>query len=479
MSQESLHNALSACQQELETLRRAHQQELAYRQQIEDELRTSQQLLQLVMDTLPSAIFWKDRNSTYLGCNRNFAEDAGLASPADIIGQDDYDMPWKKEEADFYRECDRKVMDANQPEFGIIEPQLHSNGDQTWLETNKAPLHDIEGNVIGILGTYEDITDRIQAELKLKELNQTLQQQQTNELNTALNQLQRSQLYLVQSEKMSALGNLVAGVAHEINNPLGFLSGNLSPAQEYVKDLLELIELYQQTVPKPGDAIEQEIEAIDLDFIRQDLPKLIISMKEGVRRIRDISNSLRTFSRADTDLPIAFNIHEGLDSTLLVLRHRLKANEQRPEIVVTKHYGNLPSVECFAGQLNQVFMNLISNAIDALDEVSSQVSSKQNFKDLKSCPSQIKVTTNFNPGENTVQICIADNGPGIPVDIQQKIFDQYFTTKLVGKGTGLGLAISHQIITEKHDGKLVVMSQPGEGAEFVITLPIDSNVDEV
>ncbi|MEM7065632.1 MAG: ATP-binding protein [Cyanobacteria bacterium P01_B01_bin.77] len=470
MSEESLQNALLNCQKELLALRRIHQQELAYRQQIEDQLRKSQQLLQLVMDTLPAAIFWKDRNSNYLGCNQNFAEDAGLQSPTEIVGKNDYDMPWKKEEADFYRQCDRRVMQTNQPEFGIIEPQLHSNGEQTWLDTNKAPLHDVAGNVIGILGTYQDITDRRQAELKLQELNQTLQHQ-TQELNSALIELQRSQLYVIQSEKMSALGGLVTGVAHEINNPLSFLSGNLKPAQEYVQDLLGLIDLYQQAIPHPSEAIVQEIEAIDLDFIRQDFPKLFSSMEEGSRRIFDISTSLRIFSRTDADLSTAFDIHEGLDSTLLILKHRLKATDQRPEIKVIQNYGDLPDIDCFAGQLNQVFMNLISNAIDALDEVSFE----QNLQDVESHPYQIKVTTAFDSNSNTIQIRFADNGVGIPADIQDKIFEQYFTTKDVGKGTGLGLPISHQIITEKHGGQLMVNSRPNEGTEFVITLPMHSN----
>lgn len=465
--QEQLPNTLAGCHDELRALRAAHRQELARRQQVEDKLRSSQQLLQLVMDTLPEAIFWKDFQSNFLGCNKNFAEDAGIDCPDEIVGKSDYDMPWKAEETEFFRQCDRRVMDSNQAEIGIIEPQLHSNGEQTWLETNKVPLHDSEGNVIGILGTYQDITRRRQAELDLQKLNQKLQRQ-TIELNAALSELQQSQLYLVQNEKMSALGNLVAGVAHEINNPVGFLSGNLKYTQEYVKDLLGVIDLYRQTFPKPGNEIEQRLEDIDLEFLQEDLPAMLVSMKEGTKRIRDISTSLRTFSRADTSAPTAFNIHEGLNSTLLILKHRLKADDQRPAIQIHKQYGNLSSVDCFAGQLNQVFMNLLSNAIDALEDSNGE----RSFQAIKADPNRITVTTRISHDENQVHISIADNGPDIPLDVQHKIFDPYFTTKGVGKGTGLGLAISQQIITEKHGGTLSIHSQPGQGTEFVISLPI-------
>jgi PAS domain S-box-containing protein len=470
-SREELENMLAACQQELVILREAQAQESLHRQQIEDKMRNAQQLLQLVMDTLPEAIFWKDCDLNYLGCNQNFADDAGLDSPALLIGKSDYDLPWKKEEADFFRECDRKVMDTNKPEIGIIEPQLHSSGEQTWLETNKVPLHNKNGKVIGILGTYQDITQRRKAEIKLQELNQQLQRQAI-ELNAAIGELKQSQMLLVQNEKMSALGNLVAGVAHEVNNPVGFLSGNLKPAQEYISDLFVLIDSYQTAFPNPGEKIEETIEDIDLDYIREDLPKLLSSMREGINRVRNISTSLRTFSRTDTTLPIEYDIHEGIDSTLLILKHRLKANEWRPEIQVITQYGNLPMVSCFAGQLNQVFMNLLANAIDALEE-SSQGHS---FSAIAANPNQITITTNVSDDQHYVQIRIADNGPGIPANTLTRIFEQYFTTKAVGKGTGIGLAISHQVIAEKHGGQLTVNSQPGQGAEFVITLPIASSI---
>ena len=229
-----------------------------------------------------------------------------------------------------------------------------------------------------------------------------------------------------------------------------------------------MISLYQQAFPNPGQIIEQEIIDIDLDYICEDLPKLLLSMKEGISRIRDISISLRTFSRADTPTPADFNVHEGIDSTLLILKHLLKACDQRPEIEISKQYGDIPTIQCFAGQLNQVFMNLFANAIDALDESSR----RRSLQDMQNHPNRITITTGINRNQDAIQICIADNGTGIPSEIQARIFEQYFTTKEVGKGTGLGLAISHQIITKNHHGQIKLSSQLGKGTEFVITLPI-------
>jgi signal transduction histidine kinase len=294
--------------------------------------------------------------------------------------------------------------------------------------------------------------------------------ERTETLSQTLQDLQTTQLQMVQSEKMSALGNLVAGIAHEINNPIGFIGGNLSPAQTYVNQLLELVDLYQTQYPEPNVAIDTQIEAIDLAYVRQDVMQLLKSMHLGVDRIREISTSLRTFSRADTDRPTRFNLHNGIDSTLMILKHRLKANEQRPEIVVIKQYGNLPQVECFAGQLNQVFMNLLANAIDAFDEQNQG----KHFSEIEQNRNCITITT-FADVEHVV-IKIADNGSGIPENVQSKIFDHLFTTKAVGQGTGLGLSIVHQIITATHQGKINVASTIGEGSTFVLTLPIQTPV---
>ncbi|MEG4584349.1 AAA family ATPase [Microcoleus sp. MOSTC5] len=279
-------------------------------------------------------------------------------------------------------------------------------------------------------------------------------------------QVEQSQLQLVQSEKMSALGNLVAGVAHEINNPVGFISGNIHEAIAAVKDLTEYLQLYQEKFPSPGEEIEEKAEDIDIEYLLEDLPKMLNSMQVGCDRIQGISTSLRTFSRADKDYKVPFNIHDGINSTILILKHRLKANEQRPAIEVVKEYGNLPSVDCFPGQLNQVFMNILANAIDALEE-SNREASLEKIKAPANC---ITIRTETQSSE-WVTIRISDNGPGISDEIKGHIFDHLFTTKGVGKGTGLGLAIARQIVVEKHGGTIEVNSVLGEGTEFTISLP--------
>ncbi|HEY9643904.1 MAG TPA: AAA family ATPase [Coleofasciculaceae cyanobacterium] len=292
------------------------------------------------------------------------------------------------------------------------------------------------------------------------------EQEKSQQLQKSFQQLQQAQLQLVQSEKMATLGNLVAGVAHEINNPLGFLKGSLGNMKDYTQSLLEHLELYERSAP-PLPNVQDHAEVIDLEFISADLPKLIGSMKGAIERIRNISTSLRTFSRGDTDRKVACDIHAGIDSTLLILKYRLKANEHRPEIEVMTQYGEIPLVECFLGQLNQVFMNILANAIDALDEFSQ----KRTMEELKAHPNRIIITTSLTESQQ-VLIQIQDNGAGIPEKVKSRIFDHLFTTKGVGKGTGLGLSISRQIVEETHNGRLSCNSQVGQGTEFVIALPI-------
>ena len=290
------------------------------------------------------------------------------------------------------------------------------------------------------------------------------------ELEQTLQQLTSAQSQLIQSEKMSSLGQLVAGVAHEINNPVNFIYGNLSHANDYTQDLLHLIELYQNHYPDPVAEIQEEIETIELDFLLDDLPKLLSSMKVGADRIQQIVASLRTFSRMDEAEMKAVNIHDGIDSTLMILQHRLKAKHNHPEIPVIKEYGNLPLVECYAGQLNQVFMNILSNALDALEESDLRRSAEE----MRQNPSLISIKTEMLKPDR-ILIRIADNGPGMPESVRNRLFDPFFTTKPVGKGTGMGLSISYQIVTDRHNGSLQCHSSPGNGAEFAIEIPLKTH----
>ncbi len=307
-----------------------------------------------------------------------------------------------------------------------------------------------------------EVLARVKIHWRFKQLTDTLEKQVAEHTQ----KLEQAQIQLVQQEKLSTLGQLVAGVAHEINNPVGFLKGNIQPAQDYVQDLFDLIDLYQQKLPVADEEIVEKIEEIDWHFLREDLPKLLKSMNLGVERINTISNSLRTFSRADRQHKNPFNLHQGLDSTLLILKHRLKANENRPEIEVIKDYGNLPDVECFPGQLNQVFMNLLANAIDALDEASLLLDCENTEAN------KYRITVSTSLENSQAKISITDNGQGISEEVQSKIFDHLFTTKDVGKGTGLGLAITRQIIVDKHGGSVDFKSQVDQGTTFIVQIPL-------
>ncbi|MEM0979974.1 MAG: PAS domain S-box protein [Cyanobacteria bacterium P01_H01_bin.58] len=319
-----------------------------------------------------------------------------------------------------------------------------------------------DGEVENLSTIIRDITTQKQAQAAF--------QQKAEELEQTLEELQQTQLQMIQSEKMSSLGQLVAGIAHEINNPVNFIHGNIAPLTEYTQDLIDLIELYQTAYPTPSVDIQERIEDIDLEFLKKDSPKILTSIQVGTERICQIVGSLKNFSRLDEAECKEADIHEGLDSTLLILEHRIKATSERPRIEVEKDYDDLPLVKCYPGQLNQVFMNILANALDALAERDQDRPSEA----IKQNPSTIKIQTQ-RIGANRVAICIADNGPGIPEAIRQQIFNPFFTTKPIGKGTGIGMSISHQIITEKHGGTLCCQSSAGEGAQFIIEIPCEQN----
>ncbi|AFY57977.1 histidine kinase,HAMP domain-containing protein,histidine kinase [Rivularia sp. PCC 7116] len=319
-------------------------------------------------------------------------------------------------------------------------------------------------------GSYSEI---IEHSGELVKLNRDLRHEVSDrtqaqaELQETLDELKSTQAQLIQTEKMSSLGQMVAGVAHEINNPVSFVYGNINHVNQYIEDILELIELYQQEFSTPGDEIEEKLDDMDLDFVKEDLPKVLNSMKMGATRIREIVVSLRNFSRLDEADMKEVDIHEGIESTLLILQNRLKSKPNRTGIEIIREYNQLPNVECYPGQLNQTFMNIINNAIDVLEE-------GRDKKDIQN--PQICIQTELIDRQ-TVAVRIADNGMGMSEEVKNKLFDPFFTTKPVGKGTGLGLSITYQIIVEKHEGKLHCSSELGKGTEFIIEIPLSQQIN--
>ena len=314
-----------------------------------------------------------------------------------------------------------------------------------------------------VLAIIRDITERKQAEIALQ-LSEKRERERALQLEKTLKELQNTQAQLVQAEKMSSLGQMVAGIAHEINNPISFIYGNILHTNNYTRDILKLLHLYRQHYQDPVPEIKNFAVDCEVDFLIEDLPKILDSMNMGANRIRELVLSLRNFSRLDESEMKKVDIHSGIDSTLLILQHRLKTTDNKSEITVVKEYGNLPTIECYPSQLNQVFMNLIANAIDALDG--------QKRPGVITIKTEVKKELIEGVNRDLVIISISDNGPGIDKSVQQRMFDPFFTTKPVGKGTGLGLSISHQIVVEKHRGELRCSSPENGGTVFKILIPI-------
>ncbi|MGI0485237.1 PAS domain S-box protein [Pantanalinema rosaneae CENA516] len=443
------------------------QRDITDRKQAEAKLQQTQQFLSSVLNNLPVAVLAKEAKELRFALLNPAATELFGLTPNMVLDRNDYDL-FPKEQAELFTRIDRSVLNSNQI-LDIPEEEVEIKGEIRILHTKKTAILDDTGAPEYLLIITEDITERKQAEAALRQSEAQLRQQAT-ELEQTLRELQRTQSQLIQSEKMSSLGQLVAGVAHEINNPVNFIYGNLAHANNYTQDLLGLVQLYQTHYPEPVAEIVAEAEEIDLEFLMEDLPKLLNSMKVGAERIQRIVLSLRNFSRMDEAEMKAVNIHEGIDSTLMILQNRLKAKPDHPAVQIIKEYGQLPPVECYVGQLNQVFMNILSNAIDALDERDRH----RTCQEIEAHPSVILITTEYVSQERVV-IRIVDNGPGMSRQTQQRLFDPFFTTKPVGKGTGLGMSISYQIITDRHQGKLQCISSPGQGAEFVIEIPIRQN----
>ncbi|MEH2141830.1 sensor histidine kinase [Nostoc sp.] len=372
--------------------------------------------------------------------------------------------------------------ERNQPELILLDVQMPGiDGFETCCRLKANPitqnipiifttaLADTESKTKGFsLGAVdyipkpfaqEEVISRVRVHLQLKQLTESLEQQVSDRTKA----LQKAQVKLVQQEKLSTLGELIAGIGHEINNPINFISSNIPPLQGYIAAVTELLLLYEQEYPNPTAKITTAIEDLDLNFVLEDMAKILNSLQLGSERILNLSNSLRNFCRSDRDTKISADLHQGLDSTLMILQHRLKANGARPRIEVIKNYGVLPEVNCYIGLMNQVFMNILANAVDAVDEAITQ-------SKMSNLIPQIKIATEID-FEKLVVIRITDNGIGIPERLKKRLFEPLFTTKPVGKGTGLGLSIAYEIVVEKHEGILDVNSQPGIGTEFIIKIP--------
>ncbi|MEB3281642.1 MAG: ATP-binding protein [Lyngbya sp.] len=380
-----------------------------------------------------------------------------------------YEQPQSFLESIYSEDRERVIFALTQQASGGYEEEyriVQPNGEIRWIYDRGFPIANDQGEIDRITGIATDITERKQAENALRESEAQLREQK-QQLQQALQELKRTQAQMIQNEKMSSLGQMVAGIAHEINNPVNFIHGNLVHAADYIQDLLNLIQLYQNHYPHPHPEIEAEIEAIELDYIQEDIKKLLKSMQVGTERIREIVKSLRIFSRLDEAEIKEVDLHEGLESTLMILHNRLKAKPGYPGIKVIKEYGQLPRINCYSGQLNQVFMNILSNAIDAIEDAQSSLS----LQEIQSNPGCIRIKTQRIP-DNWIQILIADNGRGMSQEVRSCLFDPFFTTKPIGKGTGLGLSISYQVVVEKHKGKIECDSILGKGTEFKILIPL-------
>ncbi|NJM45649.1 MAG: PAS domain S-box protein [Alkalinema sp. RU_4_3] len=421
---------------------------------------TSSAFLRQLLDSIPDPVFVKDEDHNWVMVNQAYCQLMGI-DRLDRIGKTDYDfMPMEQAELEWL--MDEHIF-ATEDEDISEAYRVDALGEPQYLSTKKICFTTDQGEKL-MVGVIRDMTDRKQIE-DLAHDSVLQAKLKTQQLAEALKELQQTQLQLIQSEKMSSLGQLVSGIAHEINNPVNFIHGNLIHVQQYLRELTLLLSTYREYQAFLPEEVLQLEQYIDVQFILQDIPKLMGSMQAGTQRIQDIVSSLRLFSHLDESGCKPTDIHEGLDCTIRLLKSRLQADPLCQAISIECVYGDLPLVDCYGGELNQVFMNLLVNSIDAL---ASRQASVLNTRDT--FVPMIMVTT--KQIQNEVLIKITDNGTGIPKEVQKRIFDPFFTTKAIGKGTGMGLPISYQVIVDRHKGKLSFTSIPNEGTTFKIQLPL-------
>ncbi|MGQ4645872.1 ATP-binding protein [Lyngbya aestuarii] len=437
----------------LRSLRYAVERQLA-----QEAVRLNEERYRFVVNSVQEVIFQIDITGNWIFLNPAWTEITGF-SVSQSLGTPFLNYIHPEERHISFRNFNALIKEKKDYFRSEIR-YFTSSGGFCWMEVHQRLTFTLDGTVSGITGTLNDITEQKLAQEALCH-SELREREKAQQLEIALHKLQNTQAQLVQNEKMVSLGQLIAGVAHEINNPVCFIYGNIAFASEYTSNLLHLIGLYQEQYPTPSTKIQKEVEALDLDFLKEDFPRLLNSMEEGANRIQEIVRSLRHFSHSDQAKMKKVDLWSGINSTLLILQHRLKKQPTRPEIQVIKDYEDLPEVECYPGQLNQVFMNILSNAIDALEKM---------IEEDSSLAPEIRIRTQFNAHDKQVAICITDNGIGMMPKEQQRVFDPFFTTKPVG--TGLGLSISYSIVVEKHQGQLECYSQLSKGTEFVIKLPL-------
>jgi PAS domain S-box-containing protein len=433
--------------------------DITERKRAEEVLRASEAKYRILLENLPQKIFFKDRNLAYISCNDNYARDLKIKSE-EIVGRTDYDF-YPKELAEKYRADDKRIMETGKIED--IEGKYIRQGDEACVHTVKTPVKDDQGNIIGLLGIFRDITHRKKTEEELRK-SEKAAKTAYEQLEKANNELKSMHCQMVQSEKLAAIGHLAAGVAHEMNTPVGFVASNFQTLESYVNKFKKLLEMYDELVKTiktsektelltKAEVIAKAYQTMKMDFVLEDIQELFSDSKEGLERVTTIIENLRDFSRIDqTDSFGEYNINDGINTTLAVARNTIKYDAE-----VKTELSEVPVVFCNASQINQVFLNIILNAVQA---IKTQEKGEKGVITIRTCSTEDEV------------VCeITDNGPGIPAEIISKIFDPFFTTKPAGKGTGLGLSISYDIIVNKHKGKILVDSTVGKGAKFTIKLP--------